>query len=93
MSRKLSQTLRCIFAGLLLLLLAACSKISVENYQKLSLGMSRTEVVALLGEPTQSDASDLLGVSGETAVWQHGDIKIEATLINKKLIARSMSKQ
>ena len=37
--------------GALLLLLSACSKVTQENYDKLTMGMKYSEVTELLGEP------------------------------------------
>ena len=34
-------------------LLAACSKVNQENYAKLKTGMTKAEVEALIGEPTE----------------------------------------
>ena len=45
-------------------LLAACSKVTQENYQKLSAGMAKSEVESLLGKPT--DCSGALGMSSCT---------------------------
>ena len=45
-------------------LLAACSKVTQENYQKLSAGMAKAEVESLLGKPT--DCSGALGMSSCT---------------------------
>jgi len=44
---------RLVTASLLaaLLLLAACSKVTQENYDKLTMGMKYSEVIELLGEP------------------------------------------
>lgn len=44
----------------LILLLVACSNLSVENYDKLKVGMTYEEVKQLLGPPAQ--CNDLLGV-------------------------------
>ncbi|MHA5864402.1 outer membrane protein assembly factor BamE domain-containing protein, partial [Pseudomonas aeruginosa] len=41
--------------------LAACSKINQENYSKLKAGMSKAEVEAILGKPTE--CSGALGMS------------------------------
>ncbi|WP_348943704.1 outer membrane protein assembly factor BamE [Chitinibacter sp. FCG-7] len=76
-----------------LLLLAACSKITAENYQKLESGMSRAEVVAILGEPTQSDAGSLLGIKSESASWQNGNTVISGQFVNGKLLTHGMQKQ
>ena len=43
----------------LALLLVACSKLSVENYDKLKVGMPYAEVTQILGAPAQ--CSDVLG--------------------------------
>lgn len=44
----------------LLLATAACSKLTLENYDKIEAGMSYEEVVALIGSPTE--CGDVLGV-------------------------------
>lgn len=44
----------------LVCLLAACSKLTVENYDRLKMGMSYAEVTALLGKPDQ--CSDVMVV-------------------------------
>ena len=48
-------------AVLVCLLIAGCSKINQENYAKIGPGMSKAEVEALLGEPTE--CSGAMGVS------------------------------
>ena len=53
----------------LALLLAACSQLTVENYDKLKIGMPYTEVKQLLGTPAR--CIDLLGV--KSCTW--GDDK------------------
>ena len=45
-------------------LLAACSKITQDNYSKISSGMPKAEVEKLLGSPT--DCSGALGMSSCT---------------------------
>lgn len=45
-------------------LLAACSKVTQENYSKLSTGMPKAQVEALLGSPT--DCAGALGMSSCT---------------------------
>ena len=53
----------------LAILLAACGKLSVENYDKLKIGMPYTEVKQILGPPEH--CSDVLGV--KSCTW--GDDK------------------
>ena len=56
------------------LFLTACSKVTVENYDKLKAGMSYEEVKQILGQPTK--CGDVLGV--KHCVWgedkQHVDV-------------------
>lgn len=45
-------------------LLAACSKVTQENYSQLKTGMTKAEVESLLGDPT--DCSGAMGLSSCT---------------------------
>ncbi|OFZ68764.1 MAG: hypothetical protein A2Z01_11930 [Betaproteobacteria bacterium RBG_16_58_11] len=58
----------------LTILLAACGKLTVENYDKLKVGMPYTEVKQLLGPPER--CSDLLGM--KSCTW--GDDKRHITV-------------
>ncbi len=81
-----------IGVALLVMLLSACSKITMANYHKLSSGMTRSEVVAILGEPTESSAGSLLGLEGEVAKWEEGKLRINATFVNQKLAMHSLER-
>lgn len=59
---------------ILALLLGACGKLTVENYDKLKVGMPYTEVKQLLGAP--NGCSDVLGV--KSCTW--GDEKRHITV-------------
>jgi hypothetical protein len=54
------DSMKRIFSLSLIWLLAACSNLSVENYDKLKVGMTYEEVKQLLGAPAH--CNDLLGV-------------------------------
>ena len=56
-------------------LLAACSKITQENYSKISSGMPKAEVEKLLGSPT--DCSGALGMSSCTCGDQKTFISVQ----------------
>ena len=56
---KRSMVLACT-----LLALAACSKVNQQNYAKLSVGMTKTEVESLLGSP--ADCSGAVGLASCT---------------------------
>jgi hypothetical protein len=64
LSRSFSMSLRRLALLSFCVLLAACSKVTQENYAKLSAGMAKAEVESLLGKPT--DCSGALGMSSCT---------------------------
>jgi hypothetical protein len=67
MNTPVSRTTLAI--ALIAMTLSACSKITVENYNKIQVGMKYDEIKQLLGTPTK--CSDVLTV--KTCVW--GDDK------------------
>jgi hypothetical protein len=48
--------------AVLILMVTGCSKLTPENYAKLKVGMSYSEVTTILGSPTS--CSDLVGLKG-----------------------------
>ncbi|WP_162932296.1 hypothetical protein [Solimonas sp. K1W22B-7] len=51
------------------LLLAGCSRITPENYQKVEAGMKRDAVHAILGKPDEVSGGDLGLLSISTETW------------------------
>ncbi|WP_083300749.1 DUF3862 domain-containing protein [Jeongeupia sp. USM3] len=84
--------MRLIAALLLSLTLMACSKVSSENYQKLQTGMTREDVVTLLGEPDATDGGSVFGISGESATWKSRGTTITIQFINGKVMTKNMEK-
>ena len=72
-----------------LLLLAACSKVTQENFAKVQDGMSEQEVQALLGPPTASSSVEILGISGTHFRWETGDTAISVRFVNGKVATKS----
>ncbi|MBA4742968.1 MAG: hypothetical protein H2060_09710 [Azoarcus sp.] len=66
----------------LLLALAACSKVTVENYDKLRAGQSYDEVQQLLGKPSECD--DLL--SARSCVWRSGKASVNVSFVGGQVI-------
>jgi hypothetical protein len=66
--------MRWIVAVMFVLIIAGCSKLTMENYNKLKAGMTYNEVVNIIGSPAK--CSDLLGM--KNCVW--GDEKRSATV-------------
>ena len=77
------------FAFASLVLLAACSKITQENFVRIQDGMSEAEVLAILGSPTQSSSGSILGISGTSSKWVAGDAVISIRFVNGKVALRS----
>jgi hypothetical protein len=75
-----------------LLLLAACSKVTQENFAKIQDGMSEQEVTAILGSPTESSSGSILGISGTASKWAGGDATIAIRFVNGKVALRSFDK-
>ena len=63
-------------------LVSACTKISVENYDKLKAGMPYTEVKQLLGTPTQ--CSEVLSV--KHCVWGNEKRHIDVSFVSDQAV-------
>ena len=81
-----------ILALLVALAIAACSKVTQENFAKIQEGMSEQEVISLLGEPTESNSVNVLGVSGTASRWQSGDAVINVRFVNGKVALKRFDK-
>ena len=75
-----------------LLLLAACSKITQENFDRIQDGMSEQEVSAILGSPTETSSSSILGISGTSSKWTGGGAVITIRFVNGKVALRNFDK-
>lgn len=74
------------------LLIAACSKVTQDNFAKIQEGMSEQEVIALLGSPTESNSVNVLGVSGTASRWVGGDAVITVRFVNGKVALKTFDK-
>jgi hypothetical protein len=83
---------RTLCALLLVCSLAACSKVSQENFAKIQNGMTEQEVAAVLGSPTESTSREVLGISGTTSVWRSGDAAITVRFVGGKVALKSFDK-
>ena len=79
-------------AAMAIVVLAACSKVTQENFSRIQDGMSEQEVIALLGTPTESSSVNLLGVSGTSSRWTAGDAAISVRFVNGKVALKSFDK-
>jgi hypothetical protein len=75
-----------------LLLLAACSKVSQENFAKIQNGMTEQEVIAILGSPTESTSREVLGITGTASRWVGGDAEITIRFVGGKVATKAFDK-
>ncbi len=75
-----------------LLLLAACSKVTQENFARIQDGMPEQEVLAILGQPRESSNVTVLGLSGTSSRWSANDAVISIQFLNGKVRAKSFDK-
>jgi len=73
-------------------LIAACSKVTQENFAKVEEGMSEQEVIALLGSPTESTSVNVLGVSGTASRWITKDTAVTVRFVNGKVALKTFDK-
>lgn len=81
-----------IAAIALVLLVAACSKVTPENFAKIQDGMAEQEVLAILGSPTESSSTSVLGISGTTSRWVSGDAEIMIRFLGGKVAVKRFDK-
>jgi protein involved in sex pheromone biosynthesis len=74
------------------LLLAACSKVTQDNFAKIRDEMSEQEVHAILGSPTESSSTTVLGISGTTSRWVSSDAEITIRFLGGKVALKSFDK-
>ena len=72
--------------------LAACSKVTQENFGKVQNGMTEQEVIAILGEPAESTSRDVLGITGTASRWVSGDAAITIRFVGGKVALKSFDK-
>jgi hypothetical protein len=86
-----------IIIAFTLLLISCSSKINKDNYQKISNGMSVSQVESILGKGESQASSNVdLGeyggnVSSEVITWQEGTNVISITFSNGTVMAKAQS--
>ncbi|KFL34278.1 MULTISPECIES: outer membrane protein assembly factor BamE [unclassified Sulfurospirillum] len=74
--------MRYIMIALAVLIFTGCTKVSKENYDKIQVGMSYTQVTDILGKATHCDA--MVGVSDCT--WGDAKHYIKVKLVADKVM-------
>jgi hypothetical protein len=78
---------RPLLATLLLLSLLGCSKLTMDNYMQIKVGMTYDEVVKLIGKPENCD--DLLGL--RNCSWSHASSSVKVSFAGDKVLLFSSS--
>lgn len=91
--RRARPVLACVLALALLLALAACgTSYDQAAYDKIKINMSLKEVIAILGEPSESKGMSLGGVSGTSATWKDKHGSIDLQFVNGKVKVKTFTK-
>jgi hypothetical protein len=75
-----------LLLGLLLTMLG-CSKLTLENYDKIAVGMRYDEVTRLIGPPDRCD--DVMGV--RSCNWSEGDRTVHVNFLGGEVLLFSSS--
>jgi hypothetical protein len=84
------KLLRPALAAVLLLGLAACSRVTADNYDRLQTGMTRAEVHALLGAPDKVSGGGIGRMTLMTEHWDGRKHAISVTYAGEKLAIKSI---
>lgn len=76
------MNIRTVLTMGLLLAMLGCSKLTLENYNKISTGMTYDEVTALIGSPEQCD--DVLGV--RNCKWGDEKRSVSVSFVGGKVV-------
>ncbi|MFA5083128.1 MAG: hypothetical protein WC474_11325 [Hydrogenophilaceae bacterium] len=74
--------IRILIGMTLLAALLGCSRLTVENYNKIAVGMQYDEVVQLIGKPAKCD--DLMGLRNCT--WGDESHSVHVSFVDSKVL-------
>lgn len=82
------------FIGIIMLtvgIVACSSKITQENFDKVTNNMTLEQVSALLGKPTKQTHVEIGALSGTAATWEHEKNIVSIQFIDKKVVYKNFS--
>jgi outer membrane protein assembly factor BamE (lipoprotein component of BamABCDE complex) len=100
MFRPVHQILTAILL-LFIILTTACAttKLTHENFANIREGMSEQQVIALLGEPSDSRSIStgswfgiVDGLSGTSMIWETNEAKVDIIFVNSKVKTKNYKK-
>src|ERR1700722_12402858 len=92
MNRVYHFFIQCFTLLCLITLISACSKLTQTNFNKIQYGMSMKQVVAILGEPTNTRTFTFAGVSATSSSWISKGVEIDIQFLNDKVEIKSFNK-
>jgi len=79
--------IRTLLAISMILVLLGCSKVTLENYNSITVGMSYDEVIQLVGPPEKCD--DVMGV--RNCLWGNENGAINVSFVADQVLLYSSS--
>jgi hypothetical protein len=73
------------------MLIAACSRATLENYSKVQSGMTREQVYEILGEPDEVNGGGLGQFTISSEVWKGNQQTINITFGSEKVALKSIT--
>lgn len=86
-----NQNLLVAASAVALLLLSACSKVTADNYAKISSGMTRDEVHSILGSPDDASGGGIGDLTMTTETWKGSKQTIHVNFVGDKVALKSLS--
>lgn len=71
-------------------LLAACSKVTADNYAKVNAGMTHEEVYAILGKPDKVSGGGIGSFTISSETWNGGSNVIDISFAGDKVAVKSI---
>lgn len=82
-----------VLAFCIALTVAACSKVTPENYQKVESGMTRDQVYAILGEPDEVSGGGVGSLTMSAERWEGRTQVISVTFGGEKVVLKSIDER
>ena len=82
MTNRVQAVFKLILGVAVVLAVAACSKLTPENYSKVKVGMEYSEVVKIIGEPNGCSAV----LNAQNCQWKDGDKEVQVKFVADKVV-------
>lgn len=67
------------------------SKVTSENYDKITTGMSKAQVEELIGKPTRLESGQMLGIEGVTYYYTTRKAEVKVVFLNDSVVSKDGS--